>query len=607
MLYGYTGVLLEVDLTSNKIEKREFSEDVYKRYIGGTGIGAYILNKEMPRGADALDVDNILMFLVGPFAGTVVPCSGRTSVVSKSPLTSGWCEADVGGKFGDFLKKSGYDGLIVKGRAESRSYINIDGDNVEIRNAENIWGEDSYKADEILRENTENKISTMGIGGAGELLSPLAAIVSDGKDARVAGRCGMGAVMGAKNLKIVVCCQGKKSVNLYDEKALKISVKESMKKLSSVAAEFKAYGTSGTLDVCHDIGDMPVRNWQDRKWDDEKVHHLTGQNIAETVLKSNYHCSKCPFGCGRVVQVEKGKYKTDIPAGGPEYETLGTMGTSTLVDDIEAVTKANDLCNRYGMDTISVGQVISFAFEAYEKGYITKEDTGGLELTWGNGDTLVALTDLIGKREGIGNVLSKGVRAANRELAGGNRELDIHVKGLEFPAHDPRAFVSVALGFATSPRGACHLQAFSHGLETTWGCAPELGFKEPLDDMISTGRKAELTVKMQNLMSLFDSVKICKFAFSYNVTITKIVEWLNCITGWDLTVEEFLKTGERIFNLKTLFNRREGLTKKDDILPVRFLKSDYDFIGLLEEYYVLRGWDKNGNPTETTLQKLGLK
>ncbi len=594
MIKGYNCKLLEIDLTERKTKERHISEDTLKKYIGGTGLGAWILFEELNPHTDPLGPDNMLMFITGPFAGARVPCSDRTSIVTKSPLTGIWAESDVGGKFGGHLKKSGFDGIIIRGRALRSSYILINETGAEIREADHIWGKDTYATHEILRQEINFQISTMSVGPAGEKKVLLSSIVSDGKDARIAARCGVGAVMGAKHLKAIAVEKGSKKIEVYDEEKLNQSVKETVKLMVSLTKEMKAYGTSSGVEACHDLEDFPIKNWRLRRW--PEVSNLSGRNLADTVLKGRYHCGKCPIGCGRIVQVDEGKYKTQVRAGGPEYETMGSLGGNVMVYNIEAVTKANDLCNRYGMDTISVGQVIGFAFEAYEKNYIDQRDTGGIPLEWGSGEALIHLITLIGERRGIGEILGKGVKRACMQLAHGDPELSIEIKGLELPSHDPRAFSSLAIGYATSPRGACHLQAYSHGLEA-WMTMPELGFPEILD-RFSPERKAEMTAKMQNLMSLFDSLKICKFVLYAGVEVKTLINWLNAVTGWNYDMDRFMETGERIFNLKVSFNRREGASPADDRLPARFLAgaTGKNFEIMMKDYYKVRGWTKDGVP-----------
>jgi aldehyde:ferredoxin oxidoreductase len=584
---GYHGNLLDVDLSTGTIANHGLDRRTLQGTVGGTGLGARILLDEIEARIDPLSEDAVLLFLAGPFAATSVPCGDRTSVVCKSPLTGVWADSDVGGKFAGTLRSCGYDGLVVRGRADTPVFLQISEDGAQIRNAEFLWGLDTYRTHEVLEGQLGGRISSMAIGPAGEGLVLLASIVSDGKDARVAARCGMGAVMGSKMLKAVVAGRGGRRVSVHDPEGLRKSLRQTVRSMTELTGSLGEFGTSSGVEDCHVLEDFPVKNWQLRRWD--RIGELSGVKLAETVLRGRYHCARCPIGCGRVVQVSSGPYRTPRFAGGPEYETLGSLGGNLLVSDLEAVTLANDLCNRYGMDTISVGQVIGLACESFERGYLSEGDLDGLSPRWGDPESLISLVRWIGEKRGIGEQLGKGVRRACAALAGGDPELDLQVKGLEIPSHDPRAFASIALGYATSPRGACHLQAYSHGVEA-WLEMPELGFPEILDRFSAQG-KAELTVKMQDLMSLFDSLKMCKFVLYAGVNIATLVEWLDRVTGWGFDKARFMETGRRIFELKLRFNRREGVLRADDRLPGRLSR---DEIGgklprMLDEYYRIRG------------------
>lgn len=599
--------LLEIDLSTGKISTYSPDRSFRITFIGGTGFGARFLYDRLEPHAEPLGADNLLMFLAGPFAGTKIPCSGRTSVVTKSPLTGLWGESDVGGTFGRALKLSGVDGLIITGKAKRPCSIIVRDGGAELVEADYLWGRDSYETHELLCERYGSKLSSMCIGTAGEKQVLLSGIVSDGKDARIAARGGPGAVMGSKLLKAVAVQVAGKVYrpHIFDRQGLDASVKETVPEIVSLSAELKRLGTSGGVVTCHDLGDFPLKNWQERSW--EEIEHLSGSRLAETVLTGRYHCAGCPIGCGRVVRINEGPYQTTVQAGGPEYETMGSLGGNLLVSDLKAVSKANDLCNRYGIDTISAGQVIGFAFEAFERGYIGRVDTEGVDLLWGSGDALIHCVEMIGEQKALGTTLGQGVRRACNILGIDDPQLRNHVKGMELPSHDPRAFVSLALGYATSPRGACHLQAFSHGLEA-WTPQPELGFPE-IVDRFSLERKAELTARMQNLMCMFDSLKLCKFILSPSLSVARIGEWLGMVTGEQFSGDDVLLAGERVFNLKRLFNIREGITGKDDSLPPRVATGSggEHLDELLQEYYRIRGWDARGRPRNETLDRLGIR
>jgi len=361
------------------------------------------------------------------------------------------------------------------------------------------------------------------------------------------------------------------------------------------------------------VGDLPIRNWLKGSWE-EGAEKLSGQTMAKTILNGRYYCSGCIIGCGREVRFESVKYGK-VEGAGPEYETLAMLGANCLIDDLEAVAKANELCNRYGLDTISTGAVIAFAMEAYELGLIDREDTGGVALTWGDADAMIEMVEKIGKREGLGWLLGEGVKRASEEIGGLSSEFAVHVKGLELPAHDPRAYYSQGLSYATSNRGACHLQSQSHIFERSV-TLPDLGYPEVQDPHGVEG-KGEFVAKAQNLMCMFDSMKVCKFILFAGIKPTHLVKWLNYVTGWNMNLKEFMRTGERIFNLKRLYNIREGVSRKDDVLPPRILihrrgeggsPDNLPPLGeLLAQYYQYREWDEMGIPKLEKISELGLE
>ncbi len=634
MLYGYANNLIYIDLSPWNVGKRKIKEDIAKQYFGGAGLAAYIYLTEFDLKSEPFNSNTPLIITTGPFTGTKVPSSGRHCVASKSPLTGIWGEADVGGSFGDMLKRNGVDGLVVYGSSEKPIYILISGSKIEIKDASHLWGKDTYKTHEVLEEEIgkgKNKISVMVIGQAGENLVKFASIMTDGKHGRALGRCGMGAVMGSKKLKAIVTLIkkgrekiGKKSIKkerkndrkievkipIANLKKLSKSVKELVPEIVRAASDFRIYGTAASFKRNMELGDVPVKNWVDGRWL-KGGDNLDGKKMVDIAKKSNFYCTKCPIGCGGFAEVESSYEK--IIGSIPEYESISMLGANCHVDDMFTVMKANEMCNRYGLDTISTGSVIAFVMEAYEKGYIkSSEFKNGIE--WEDSEVVLKLIKMIAFREKLGDLLAEGVRIASKKLGDGCKEFAIHCKGLELPAHDPRAFSSLALGYATGNRGGCHLQALSHVIERSL-TIPALGLNDVLDKYSIEG-KAEMVVKMQNFMAILDSLKICKFLIFYEVTPKKILEWLNLITDWNLNFNEFLKVGERIYNLKRIFNCSLGITRKDDTLPLRVLtyrEDDNDMFGkiinldkLLDDYYKLRGWDKNGIPTKEKLEELGL-
>ena len=416
--------------------------------------------------------------------------------------------------------------------------------------------------------------------------------------------------MGSKNLKAIVV-QGELKTPIARESDLKAYLKELRPKMRADSTAFREFGTAGGLLDSAEVGDLPIRNWYQGEW--KGSPKISGQTMAKTILTRRFACGRCFIACGRVVQVRQGPFKQKEEIGGPEYETLAMLGSNCLVDDLSAIARANELCNRYGLDTISTGAVIAFAMEAYERGLVTKKDTDGLELVWGSSDAVIQLICQIAERRGLGNILADGVLQAAKSLSGEAQEFAIHVKGLEVPAHDPRAQMGLALEYATANRGACHLQAFSFPFEDG-DTMPDLGYPESLDRFATEG-KAELVAKMQNFMSLLDSLKSCKFTMFCGFGPKRQLECLRYITGWDMDLPEFLKTGERIFNLKRAYNVRCGISRKDDVLPPRILThrrgggtEELPFLNeMLNRYYEYRGWDEFGRPRKEKLRELDLE
>ena len=611
-LNGYMGKILYIDLSSSKVHIGDINEEWAHQFIGGSGLGAKFLYELTNERTDPLGPENPLIFMTGPFTGTAVPLSGRHAVVSRSPLTGIFGESDVGGTWGANLKKAGFDGMIITGKSEKPVYLWVHNGEWEIRNASHLWGKDTYDIDPLLKNETHEKAVVSAIGQAGENLVPMAAVMTDGKDGRAAGRCGMGAVMGSKNLKAIVV-YGTGDVPIYDPETVRNLPKEYGALINKNAENFRKYGTSGSLSVFESMGTLPLQNWKFvGRWE-ESAEKISGFTLAETLLTGRYFCDSCVLGCGRVVKVESGPY-AGVEGAGPEYETLALLGSNLLIDNLEALCFANELCNRFGLDTMSTGGAIAFGMEAYEKGLIDREDTGGIELLWGSAQAMIQMIKMIAHKKGFGEVLAKGVQRASEELGKNSVEFAMHIKGLELPAHDPRGYNAGAVGFATSSRGACHMAGLSHTFERVLK-SPEIGIPEPLDRFQVEG-KGILAAKSQNLMGMMDSLKLCKFILFGGITITHIVKWYHDVTGGEMTIDDFIKTGERIFNLKRLYNVRLGISRKDDTLPFRSLTFKRIGKGLtpnlpplgqmLSEYYEYRGWSEDGIPTPEKLRELGL-
>ena len=608
---GNWGKILRINLTKRDFKVVQVEEPILKKYVGGSGLATNFLFRETRMNTSPLSPKNVLIFMAGLMTGTAVPTSSRYSVVAISPKTEIFGESNSSGFWGPELKQTGYDGLILEGKASSPVYIWIDGDKVELRDARHIWGKDTFETDILIRSETDNRAKVACIGPAGEKLINSACILNEGVHARVAGRTGMGAVMGRKNLKAIVV-HGTYKVPVRDADALLASVKDMIPTMATKAKRMGDFGTAQGVTLFELIGSMPIKNWRQGSWK-EGAQKISGEQMAQTILTGKYRCKGCPIGCGRIVKIDKGRY-AGVEGAGPEYETIAFFGSMCLVDDLEAIAKANELCNRYGIDTMSTGAAIAFAMEAYEKGLLTRQDLGGISLEWGNAEAMVAMVELIANQEAFGEVLGKGVKEAARALGPRAQEFSIHIKGLEPPAHDPRAFHSASIAYATGNRGGCHLQGGTHWAEGSVAIS-ELGWDAPYDRFATEG-KGEMVAKMQNLMSMFDALGVCKFSLFGGMRPRHLVEWLNYVTDWKFNLEEFMKAGERLYNLKRLFNVRRGISRKDDVLPMRFLtqrrgeggtpKELPNFGTMLADYYAYRGWDYEGIPTPQKIAELGL-
>jgi aldehyde:ferredoxin oxidoreductase len=609
---GYAGKILHVDLSKRSHRIEEPSPEEMRAYIGGSGLAAKRLWEMTSKETDPVGPENVLIFMTGPLTGTKVPLSGRHEVVAKSPLTGIYGESDAGGMWGAELKRAGFDGIIITGRSTKHIYLWINESGLEFRDAGHLWGMDTYETGELLRRETDQKATEASIGPAGERLALIAGVMHGGRDCRPAGRCGLGAVMGSKHLKAIVV-RGEGQVPVADERRLTATTKMLAAEIVKNTKRLSDYGTSQIMTALEEFGNLPIRNWKQGSWK-AGAEKLSGVTLAKTILKAKYYCSGCIVGCGRTVAISQGKYAR-VEGAGPEYETVAMLGSNLLLDDLEAVAKAHELCNRYGLDVISTGSVIGFAIEAAERGILTNAQKEEVGLKWGDGESIVRLVERIGRREGIGNILSQGVMRTAAELGRDCEAFALQVKGLEPPAHDPRAYNSLGVGYATANRGACHLQGMSYAFERSV-TMPEFGMNE-VQDRFGVVGKGELVARSQDLMSLFDSLKLCKFLLYGGVKVKHMLEWFNAVTGFAMSQAEFLKAGERIYNLKRMYNARCGITRKDDVVPTRMLREKRGeggsadnlppFDDMLEEYYTYRGWDKNGVPTNTKLRELGLE
>jgi aldehyde:ferredoxin oxidoreductase len=606
---GYTGKIGRIDLSSRTVEEQALEEHVARTFIGGSGLGAKFLFDETDEHTEPFGENNRLIFSTGPLTGSVLFNSNRFEAVTKSPLTGIFAESSGGGYWGATLKRAGYDALIITGKTDEPVYIVVQDGKITIKDGGELWGKDCFAATEMLKEQEGTDAKVAVIGPAGERLSRIACIVTDGYHGRALGRCGIGSVMGSKQLKAVVV-KGTGTVQVAERTVLQNINKKMVPLIKENMKAVTDAGTSSGLEDSEELGNLPIRNWYQGSWKEGAIK-TTGTTLAKTRLTGTYHCGNCIISCGRVISAQDGPYQ-GIEMAGPEYETLGLFGTNLLHDNLDAIIKANELCNRYGLDTISTGSVLGFAMEAYERGLINKKDTGGIAVEWGNSESIIRLIENIGERKHIGWLLGEGVRRTAQEIGGISAEFTAEIKGLELPAHDGRAKFTAAIGMATSNRGACHLSGFAHDFEE--GAVIEDLGTPPLTNRFTREGKAENVIQMQNLMGMMDSLVVCKFALFGGLTVNPMVDALNAATGWDVDRKEFFTTGERIFNLKRLYNTRLGISRKDDVLPPRMSRHRRGggthelapLFEMLEEYYRLRGWDEFAIPTKKTLEKLGL-
>ena len=614
----YAGQFLRIDLTTKTITTHEIEDADVRAYLLGSGYAAKLFHDEMDPDRAWDDPASPLMVFNGLLSGTFAPTGCRSSWCARSPLTGIWGESNMGGHWGAELRFAGYDGLVITGRAEHPVYIWIDGvnDAAELRDASHLWGYNHYPVFDAIRSGTDAKTQVASIGMAGEQLVRYAGVMQGGiEHARTAGRTGMGAVMGSKNLK-AIAVRGKNRPTYDDVKGFRTSVRASNAVIKDGAMGLTTLGTAGGVPGTEKYGDLPLSNWRGGSWD--KADDISGQRIAETIFERHTFCFACPIGCGKTVTIDEGPY-AGTRGHGPEYETLGGFGGMLLNSDLNSIAHINMLCNDYGLDTISTSASIACAFEAAERGLLPVDQQDGLDLSWGNAETIVACVHKIAKREGLGDLMAEGVMRMAEHFGPDADELALHVKGLEFAYHDPRAFVSMAPNYATANRGACHMESISYwegyGVET-----PGLAFRPGANHWqarLDNADSGKMAVHYQNFMSAYNPLGLCKFIIKGLAGPQIAADLVNNALGWQWTPDDVFLTGERIFNLKRLINGRYGITAADDTLPERLAKQPRpsgsaagnlpDMPRLMAEYYTERGWDAaSGNPSEERLAYLGL-
>jgi aldehyde:ferredoxin oxidoreductase len=621
--WGYAGRILYVDLSKGKYWVEELKESLAKAYVGGSGLAAYLLWNLIDSGVDPLSPENPLIIATGPATGALAPSAGRFALVSKSPLTGIWGESHAGGFFGPEVKYAGYDMVVILGRSPTPVSLVINDGSVEIHKATDLWGLNTRDTTNELRGRFGKDYHVICIGPAGENLVKFASVMVDYY--RAFGRTGMGAVMGSKKLKAVVV-RGSKGVEVYDpDKYLEVLEDILWRNTEGPWAlpaqmSLGRYGTPSLVTAMNAIGRLPTKNHWTGYW--ERADRLSGDELLKYRV-SRGSCFSCMIMCKHITKVPDGRYEGAF-SGGPEYESVVALGSNLLIDNIEAVIYMNQLCNLYGLDTISTGKVISYVFECYEKGLISKEELGGVEALWGSEEAAIKLINMIVRREGIGNILAEGVRKAS-EVLGRGYEYALHVKGLEVSAQDPRGHKSVGLTWAISVRGADHLRSLTTVDELGYrDVAAERFGADKVDyvcDRLSERYKGLIVKDQEDLFALVDSIIMCKYGtmwppMYYFDFIAKLLPPLTGIKEFG-DVKNLRLIAERIVNLKRCFNLREGVGKESEVLPKRFTEEAMptgpskgqvcDLEPMLREYYMYRGWDyRSGLPYEETLERLGL-
>lgn len=612
-MFGYSGKILRIDLTTGNIKKDNLSEEFCKNFIGGSGFIAKLLLDETAPGYAPLAPESPLIFATGAFAGTLVPTGNKYTVGAKSPLTGFIGDAVSSSFWPQQLKQAGLDGLAITGRARSPTWIFIDDEQVSLRDGSHLWGRFTFDIEQIIREEIgDEKVSIAAIGQGGENIVPYACIWNDW---RQAGRSGVGAVMGSKNLK-AIAVRGTESVEVADLEKLKEVSEQYYKRIQVEPGieGYRRYGTNFDIVELNELGILPTRNWQDATF--EGASRIGGEFIFRNYIAKHVGCSVCPIACAKVASVRTGPYKGAVAV--MDYEPAYALGSNCGVSDFSAITKALQLCDGYGLDAISTGVTIGWAMECFEKGILTKEQTDGLELRFGNYEAVIEAIHLIASRKGIGALLAKGSREASRLVGKGSERFAMHVKGLEMAGFDVRGMKACGLGYAVCTRGGCHVRSGSY----------DLNFKG-IVDFQDVNFPAEWVGETEDFSSLIDSLVICRFIRgvwkwggieSYREKYAGLAELYVLTTGMNSTAEDLRKAGQRITNLKKLFNVREGWTRTDDKLPPRIAEDPVPtgrFAGarltveelenFLPRYYKSRGWDEStGIPKIRKMKELGI-
>jgi len=606
-LFGYAGKILRLDLSTGKTRVSPLGEEYARKYIGGIGLGIRLLLDNSTSGTDPFSPENPLILTTGPLSGTMAPTGGNGhAFVSKSPLTNGVGEAKSHGFFGTELKRAGYDGVIFEKASEKPVYVWIDDDNIQLMDAKHLWGKSPRETEETIREDLgDYYIRVAAIGIAGEKRAHVACIMNDGS--RAAGRTGMGAVMGSKNLK-AIAVRGTNDVKVAKPDDFIEYVKIMHERIKGPAtAKYRTLGTPMNVLVHNSLGALPTRNFMNAVF--EGAEKVSGEYLNERFVAKIDGCSSCAMRCEHIAVVPEGPYRGTTSR--VEYEPLWAFGPHCGVDRLDAIIKAMDLCNYYGLDNLSTGNIVGFAMDLYEHHILTKEDTGGIDLGFGNAEAMVELVHKIGKREGLGDILAEGVKRAAEKIGKGAEKYANHIKGLEMTGYDIRGLKTAALGYAVSFRGADHNR---HG-------AYAVDLKGTVDRFKFEKGRSKIVIDIEDLYTIIDSLIVCKFSRGiYYKEYEDLAKYYTLATGLEMTAEELKKTGERINVIGRLFNIREGFTRKDDNMPPKVMSTpipdntvskgsyvsqkELDF--MLDDYYAQRGWTKEGVPTVEKLKELAL-
>ena len=583
----YDEKILEVDLTSQKWKVKDATKGIVKTYIGGKGVGARMLFDRLKSKTDPLGADNLLIFVTGPVTGLNLSGGEKLGVIFKSPQTNIFGESYCGGYFAPMLKKTGYDYIGIKGISKKPVYLLIDDNNVLIKDAGDLWGKDTFETEKILKADHGKKFQVVSIGPAGENLVKYACITH--AEGFLLGRAGAGTIMGSKKLKAVVV-HGAKKREIKNQQEIEDFKKDFNEKLKDRGIMLD--GTPESLMLTHYMGALPTRNWTEGEFDG--AEEINVDKMKEKIIIKRRSCQACIVACKNISEVKDGLY-AGTHVSGPEYETLFALGSLCGNKNLESIAKANEICNRLGMDTISTGNVIAFGMECYSKGLIKKQKLDGVDLRFGNHEAIITMINNIAYRKGLGDLFAEGVKKASEKIKD-SQKLAVHVKGLELPGYDPRATEAMSLSYVTSDRGGCHLRSIAY--------RPDIAG--------TIEGKAEWVKDLEDFYTVCDSMIFCRFV-AYPIVgplfWDNLAELYSMIIEKKITKEDLVKTGERINNLCRWFNIREGITRKDDYLPNRFMgepliKGQYDgkvikkedFETMLDQYYKLRKWDSNGIP-----------